>query len=87
VDIEVDGVSLGREDLLMLIIANGRVFGGGFQIAPRADLGDGRLDGMGFAPLGRVVEGMEVVRKIHQQPADGQSLQPAIAITEMARLR
>lgn len=44
-------------------------------------------DGQGFAAFGKVVEGMEVVRKIHQQPADGQSLQPAIAITEMARLR
>ena len=48
VEIEVDGVPAGREDLLMLIVANGRVFGGGFHIAPRADLGDGRLDGMAF---------------------------------------
>jgi diacylglycerol kinase (ATP) len=48
VEIEVDGVAQGREDLLMLILANGRVFGGGFRIAPRADLGDGRLDAMAF---------------------------------------
>jgi diacylglycerol kinase (ATP) len=48
VEIEVDGVPSGHEDLLMLIVANGRVFGGGFQIAPKADLGDGRLDGMAF---------------------------------------
>jgi diacylglycerol kinase (ATP) len=48
VEMHVDGQAVGREDLLMLIVANGRVFGGGFQIAPGADLGDGRLDGMAF---------------------------------------
>jgi diacylglycerol kinase (ATP) len=48
VEIEVDGQPPVREDLLMLILANGRVFGGGFKIAPGADLGDGRLDGMAF---------------------------------------
>ena len=31
---EVDGVGQGKRDLLMLILANGRVFGGGFKIAP-----------------------------------------------------
>src|SRR5262249_40312025 len=44
VDVEADGRSLGRLDMLMLILANARVFGGGFQIAPGADLTDGRLD-------------------------------------------
>jgi diacylglycerol kinase (ATP) len=52
VEIEIDGVPAGREDLLMLILANGRVFGGGFQIAPRADVGDGRLDAMAFRNMG-----------------------------------
>lgn len=52
VDVEADGKPLGRLDLLMLILANARVFGGGFQIAPRADLGDGRLDAMAFANMG-----------------------------------
>lgn len=33
-----------RIDHLMLIVANGRVFGGSFRIAPQADLRDGRLD-------------------------------------------
>ena len=32
VDIEADGRKLGRQELLMLILANGRVFGGGFEI-------------------------------------------------------
>jgi diacylglycerol kinase (ATP) len=33
-----------RVDHLMLVIANGRYFGGSFDIAPRADLADGRLE-------------------------------------------
>jgi YegS/Rv2252/BmrU family lipid kinase len=49
VEIEADGVVRGRSDLLMLILANGRIFGGGFKIAPEADLGDGRLDVRCFA--------------------------------------
>ncbi len=36
----------------MLIIANARVFGGGFKIAPRADLEDGQLDAVGFLNMG-----------------------------------
>ncbi len=52
VDLEVDGRQLGRQELLMLILANGRIFGGGFRIAPRADLGDGVLDGSAFANMG-----------------------------------
>jgi len=41
-----------RREHLMLIIANARVFGGGFKIAPHADLADGRLDAVGFANMG-----------------------------------
>jgi diacylglycerol kinase family enzyme len=52
VDVEADGRTLGRLDLLMLILANARVFGGGFRIAPLADLADGRLDAMAFANMG-----------------------------------
>jgi diacylglycerol kinase (ATP) len=48
VEVEADGVSHGRRELLMLVLANGRIFGGGFKIAPAADLGDGRLDGSSF---------------------------------------
>jgi diacylglycerol kinase family enzyme len=36
----------------MLIIANAKVFGGGFQIAPKADLSDGRLDCVSFSNAG-----------------------------------
>jgi diacylglycerol kinase (ATP) len=48
VEVEADGVGQGRQDLLMLILANGRIFGGGFKIAPGADLGDGKLDVSSF---------------------------------------
>ena len=51
VEIEADGRRLGRQDLLMLILANARVFGGGFKVAPRADLGDGRLDALFFGNM------------------------------------
>jgi YegS/Rv2252/BmrU family lipid kinase len=33
-----------RADHLMLVVANGRWFGGSFDIAPRADLADGKVD-------------------------------------------
>ncbi len=37
---------------MMLIVANARIFGGGFQIAPQADLADGRLDAVAFDNMG-----------------------------------
>lgn len=51
VDVEVDGRPLARRELLMFIVANARVFGGGFRIAPWADMADGRLDGVAFANM------------------------------------
>jgi peptidyl-prolyl cis-trans isomerase A (cyclophilin A) len=39
---------------------------------PELDFGGARNpDGQGFAAFGRVAEGMEVVRRIHQRPANG----------------
>ena len=52
VHVQVDGSPPARLDLLMLVIANAKVFGGGFQIAPEADLGDGRLDAVWFSNMG-----------------------------------
>lgn len=52
VEIVADGQPLGRHELLMLVLANARVFGGGFQIAPQAALDDGRLDGVAFSNMG-----------------------------------
>jgi peptidyl-prolyl cis-trans isomerase A (cyclophilin A) len=48
---------------------------------PELDFGGRRNpDGQGFAAFGRVVSGMDVVRRIHRAPADGQALTPPIAI-------
>ena len=51
VEIAVDGGDPVHRDLMMLVIANGRIFGGGFRIAPKADLDDGRLDAMLFGNI------------------------------------
>jgi YegS/Rv2252/BmrU family lipid kinase len=49
---EADGRPLGEREMLMLIVANARIFGGGFQIAPHADPADGRLEVVAFANMG-----------------------------------
>jgi len=49
---EVDGTPLDPSDMLMVIVANAKIFGGGFQVAPDADLGDGLLDAWSFANMG-----------------------------------
>ncbi|HEX6616644.1 MAG TPA: peptidylprolyl isomerase [Gemmatimonadales bacterium] len=55
---------------------------------PALDYGGKRNpDGQGFAAFGRVVLGMDVVRKINQSPAEGQRLEPAIGIREIGRKR
>ena len=51
VEMEVDG-ERSRRDLLMLIVANGAIFGGGFRIAPGASVDDGTLDLVGFRNIG-----------------------------------
>jgi len=48
---------------------------------PSLDFGGARNpDGQGFAAFGRVVRGMEVVRRIWRSPAKGQALEPPVAI-------
>ncbi len=55
---------------------------------PELDFGGRRNpDGQGFAAFGRVVEGMDVVRRIHRSPAEGQKLTPTIKILSISRLR
>lgn len=55
---------------------------------PELDFGGKRNpDGQGFAAFGRVVLGMDVVGKIHAAPAEGQSLTPPIAISNIVRKR
>ncbi len=46
-----DGDPGVARQLLMLIIANARVFGGGFRVAPEADLADGKLDAIAFGDV------------------------------------
>jgi peptidyl-prolyl cis-trans isomerase A (cyclophilin A) len=54
---------------------------------PELDFGGKRNpDGQGFAAFGRVISGMDVVRKIQAQPADGQWLTPDIPITAVKLL-
>lgn len=53
---------------------------------PSLDYGGKRHeDGQGFAAFGRVVRGLDVVRKIHASSADGQRLSPSIRILRMIR--
>jgi len=53
---------------------------------PQLDEGGKRNpDGQGFAAFGRVVDGMDVVRKIHASPASGQTLTPAVRIVRIRR--
>lgn len=53
---------------------------------PELDFGGRRNpDGQGFAAFGRVVEGMDVVRKIQKQPAKDQTLTPPIPIEGIVR--
>jgi peptidyl-prolyl cis-trans isomerase A (cyclophilin A) len=54
---------------------------------PELDFGGKRNpDGQGFAAFGRVIKGMEVVRKIQLSPAEGQRLTPPIKILKIKRL-
>jgi peptidyl-prolyl cis-trans isomerase A (cyclophilin A) len=56
---------------------------------PSLDFGGARNpDGQGFAAFGRVVQGMDVVRKIQRAPnTDAQRLTPPITILKAARIR
>ncbi len=53
---------------------------------PELDFGGKRnADGQGFAAFGKVIRGMDVVKKIQAAPADGQSLKPAVKIRKVTR--
>jgi peptidyl-prolyl cis-trans isomerase A (cyclophilin A) len=53
---------------------------------PSLDFGGKRNpDGQGFAAFGRVVLGMDVVRKIQMAPAERQRLEPPIRILDIVR--
>lgn len=53
---------------------------------PELDFGGKRNpDGQGFAAFGRVVRGMDVVKKLQVAPAKGQSLTPPVKILKVRR--
>jgi len=57
-------------------------------VQPELDFGGKRNpDGQGFAAFGRVIEGMDVVRRIQQSKADGQRLSPPVVILSMGRVQ
>ena len=54
---------------------------------PELDFGGKRNpDGQGFAAFGRVIQGMELVRKIQASAAEGQQLRPPVLIQRAVRL-
>ena len=55
---------------------------------PALDFGGSRHpDGQGFAPFGKVIRGMDIVRKIHMSRAQGEQLTPPIRILRMAEIK
>jgi peptidyl-prolyl cis-trans isomerase A (cyclophilin A) len=55
---------------------------------PELDFGGKRNpDGQGFAAFGRVLSGMEIVKRIQIAPAGGQKLTPPVTIRKVERLR
>ncbi len=54
---------------------------------PALDFGGQRNpDGQGFAAFGKVVKGMDIVKRIHQSAAVAQGLKPPIKILKMTRI-
>jgi peptidyl-prolyl cis-trans isomerase A (cyclophilin A) len=54
---------------------------------PELDFGGKRNpDGQGFAAFGKVVKGMDVVKKIQRSPADRQTLKPPVKIVSVRRM-
>lgn len=54
---------------------------------PELDFGGKRNpDGQGFAAFGKIIKGLDVVRKIHQQPVDGQRLLHPVQIISIRRI-
>jgi peptidyl-prolyl cis-trans isomerase A (cyclophilin A) len=53
---------------------------------PELDFGGRRNpDGQGFAAFGKVVKGMDVVKRIQAAPAEGQKLMPTVKILKVER--
>jgi diacylglycerol kinase (ATP) len=79
---EVDGRPFGKSDMLMLIVANARIFGGGFRVAPDADVEDGRLEAVAFGNMGfggRVSALVRLLRGTHAK-------HPRVSVVSASRL-
>lgn len=50
------------------------------------DNGESNPDGKGFAAFGKVTSGMDIVRKIHQQPSGGDAFDKPVVIRNIKRL-
>lgn len=48
--------------------------------------GENNPDGQGYAAFGKVVKGLEVVRKIYAQPEENQYFSPRVKIADIVRL-
>jgi peptidyl-prolyl cis-trans isomerase A (cyclophilin A) len=48
--------------------------------------GENNADKQGYAAFGKVVKGMDIVRKIYNQPEDGQSFDPPVPIFNIVQL-
>lgn len=80
VEMSRDGERAAGREMLMLVIANGRVFGGGFRIAPDADLADGQLEAVAFAnmrPRRRLPLLLRLLRGSHRDAPEVESTRGA----------
>lgn len=71
-----DGPDTATADFFICIVAQSELDFGGKR----------NPDGQGFAAFGKVVKGMDVVRKIQAAPADGQKLTPPVKILRIKRV-
>ncbi|HEX3775676.1 MAG TPA: diacylglycerol kinase family protein [Polyangiaceae bacterium] len=71
VRVRVDGKVCLEAPILNVAIANGRFFGGGMQIAPEADPGDGLFDVVALHDLTRT-QGLALAHRIYQGSHVGQ---------------
>ena len=54
---------------------------------PELDYGGHRnADGQGFSAFGKIVSGIEVAKKVHEQPREGQRLKQPIGIISISRI-
>ena len=71
------GVDSARSDIFICIADQ-----------PSLDFGGARnADGQGFAAFGRVVRGMDVIRRIQASPTRRETLKPAVRIESVRRLQ